>query len=120
MDFKKNLSQFREFIKQNHKYALIYSNSVSNYAAKSFRGEAFKIKSDLAHNVDKDEYLYIPVNIGRVITRIYTDFVIALGYNVDFGKGNDEANKKFVEINDAIKLQDKLTGGANNQSSIGY
>lgn len=118
MDFKKNLSQFREFIKQNHKYALIYSNSVSKYASNSFRGEAFKIKSDLAHNVDKDEYLYIPVNIGRVITRIYTDFVIALGYNVDFGK--EDANTKFVELNDSLQLLDKLKSGANNQSSIGY
>ncbi len=118
MEFKKNLAPFREFIKLNHKNALIYSNNISKFAEKSFRGEAFKIKSDLAHNVNKDEYLYIPVNLGRVITRIYTDFVIGMWYNVDFG--TDKINKKFVELSDKLQLQIKLNEAINNQSSIGY
>ena len=67
MEFKKNLAPFREFIKKNHKNALIYSNNISKFAEKSFRGEAFKIKSDLAHNVNQDEYLYIPVNLCRFL-----------------------------------------------------
>jgi hypothetical protein len=114
-----NLSPFREFIKQNYKYALIYANGVSNFAANTFRGEAFKIKSDLAHDVEKDELLYIPVNIGRVITRIFTDYVIALGFNVDFQKGK-EINDAFVTISDEVELALKLIGATNNQSSIGY
>ena len=118
MEFKKNLAPFREFIKKNHKNALIYSNNISKFAEKSFRGEAFKIKSDLAHNVNQDEYLYIPVNLGRVITRIYTDFVIGMWFAVDFWK--DETNQKFVEISDKIQLQIKLNEAINNQSSIGY
>lgn len=118
MDIKKNLSEFREFIKLNYKNALIYSNRVSQYAGRSFRGDAFKIKSDLAHDVEKDEYLYIPVNLGRVITRIFTDYVIWMGYSVDFG--DDKLNEEFVKISDSIQLQLKLNEGVNNQSSIWY
>lgn len=118
MDINKNLAPFREFIKQNYKYALIYANKVSEFAGDSFRGDAFRIKSDLAHDVNKDEVLYIPVNLGRVITRIFTDYVIALGYNVDYN--NEELNEAFVNISDQIELQLKLNEGANNQSSIGY
>lgn len=120
MEINKNLAPFREFIKQNHKYAVIYANSVSKYATgKNFREEAFKVKSDLAHDIEKDEVLYIPVNLARVITRIFRDYVIGLGYNVDFAKG-DEINKAFVETSDEIELQVKLDEAVNNQSSIGY
>jgi hypothetical protein len=114
----KNLAPFREFIKQNYKFALIYSNKISQFAGDSFRGEAFKIKSDLAHDINKDEYLYIPANLGRVITRIYKDYVIGLGYNVDFS--SEELNEEFTRISDEIELQLKLDEGVNNQSSIGY
>jgi hypothetical protein len=32
----------------------------------------------LAHDFEKDEFLYIPVNIGRAITRIFKDYVIGM------------------------------------------
>ena len=76
MEINKNLALFREFLKQKHKYAIIYANQVSQFSEKNYRKKAFTIKSDLAHDFDKDEYLYIPVNIGRAITRIFKDYVI--------------------------------------------
>ena len=115
----RNLSPFKEFIKLNYKYALMYSNSVSSFAEQNFRADAFKIKSDLAHNVTKDEQLYMSLNFPRAITRVYTDYVIGLGYNVDFNQG-DEINKVFVDISDKTQLHLKLIEGADNQSSIGY
>jgi hypothetical protein len=116
---QRNLAPFKTFVKQNRKYALIYANSITEFAERDFRADAFKIKSDLAHDVNKDEQLYIPINLARAITRIFKDFVIGLGYGVDFNKGAD-TNEKFVEISDSIELQLKLDDAIDNQSSIGY
>jgi len=116
---QRNLSPFKEFVKANRKYALMFANSTSQYAEKDFRADAFKIKSDLAHDITKDEQLYMSLNLPRAVTRIYTDYVIGLGYGVDFNKG-DEINKVFVDLSDQIQLHLKLTDAINNQSSIGY
>ena len=115
----RNLSPFRKFIKDNYKYALMYSNSTSSFAEQNFRADAFKIKSDLAHDVTKDEQLYMSLNLPRAITRIFTDYVIGLGYNVDFNKGQD-INEAFIQLSDQTELQLKLDEAFNNQSSIGY
>ena len=116
---QRNLAPFKTFVKQNRKYALIYANSITEFAERDFRADAFKIKSDLAHDVNKDEQLYIPINLARPITRIFKDFVIGLGYSVDFNKGT-ETNDNFVKISDSIELQLKLDDAIDNQSSIGY
>ena len=118
MDLKKNLSMFREYIKTKYKYAQIFSNQVSKFAERDYRSNVFKIKSDLAHDFDKDEILYIPVNLWRAITRAYTDFVIGMWYNVDFG--DDELNDMLTKIDDWIRLQRILNETVNIQSSIGY
>lgn len=115
----RNLSPFREFIKDNYKYALMYSNSTSSFSEQNFRADAFKIKSDLAHDVTKDEQLYMSLNLPRAITRIFTDYVIGLGYNVDFNIGQD-INEAFIKLSDQTELQLKLDEAFNNQSSIGY
>ena len=116
MDLKKNLSMFREYIKTKYKYAQIYSNQVSKFAERDYRSSVFKIKSDLAHDVEKDELLYIPVNLWRAITRAYTDYVIWMWYNVDFW--NDEFNQNITEIDDAIRVQKKLNNTIDIQGSI--
>jgi len=118
MEINKNLSLFREFLKTKHKYAIIYANQVSKFSEKDYRKKAFTIKSDLAHDFDKDEYLYIPVNLGRAITRIFKDYVIGMGFAVDFW--NDDKNEKFVELGDKINLKLILDEAITNQSSIGY
>ena len=118
MEINKNLALFREFLKQKHKYAIIYANQVSQFSEKNYRKKAFTIKSDLAHDFDKDEYLYIPVNIGRAITRIFKDYVIWMWISVDFQ--NEETNNKFVELSDKIKLKLVLDEAITNQSSIWY
>ena len=118
MEINKNLALFREFLKQKHKFAIIYANQVSKYSEKDYRKKAFTIKSDLAHDFEKDEYLYIPVNIGRAITRIFKDYVIWMWFSVDFW--NDEKNQKFVELWDKIKLKLILDEAITWQSSIGY
>jgi len=118
MDLKKNLSMFREYIKTKYKYAQIFSNQISKFAERDYRSNVFKIKSDLAHDFEKDEYLYIPVNLWRSITRAYTDYVIGMGYNVDFN--NEDLNDRFTEVDDWIKLQKILNGVCDIQSSIGY
>ena len=118
MQLDKNLSLFREFLKQKHKYAIIYANQTNQFSEKNYRKKAFTIKSDLAHDFDKDEYLYIPVNLGRAITRIFKDYVIGMWFAVDFGK--DETNEKFVELSDKIKLKLVLDEAITNQSAIGY
>ena len=118
MDLKKNLSMFRDYVRTEYKYAQIFSNQISKFAERDFRSKAFVIKSDLAHDFEKDEYLYIPVNLGRAITRTYTDYVIGMGYNVDFG--SDEVNERFTQIDDAIKLQKTLNNAIDMQSAIGY
>lgn len=116
---QRNLSPFKEFVKANRKYALMFANSTSQYAEESFRADAFKIKSDLAHDITKDEQLYMSLNLPRAVTRIYTDYVIGLGFLVDFNQGK-ELNETFTEIADQIKLQLKLNEGIDDQSSIGY
>lgn len=109
---------FREFVKTKYKYAQIFSNQVSTFAERDFRSNVFKIKSDLAHDFDKDEVLYIPVNLWRAITRAYTDYVIWMWYNVDFW--SDEYNTALTEIDDWIRLQKKLNNTIDIQWSIGY
>ena len=109
---------FREYIKTKYKYAQIYSNQVSKFAERDYRKSVFKIKSDLAHDVEKDELLYIPVNLWRAITRAYTDYVIWMWYNVDFWK--DDLNEAFIKINDAIRIQKKLNNTIDIQGSIWY
>lgn len=118
MDIKKNMDLFREFIKQNRKYALIYSNSTSSFAEKNFREQVFKIKSDLAHDVVKDNKLYLSINLWRTITRIFTDYVIGNGFVADYN--NDEFNKVFVQTSDEVELQTSLDGAITNQSCIWY
>ena len=115
---RKNLELFRNFIKTKYKFAQIYSNQISTFSEKNFRNKTFRIKSDLAHDSWKDDVLYIPVNLGRVVTRIYKDYVIGMGYNVDFG--NDERNERFIQISDKLGLQKILNEAVNIQSSIGY
>jgi hypothetical protein len=63
MQINKNLSLFREFLKLKYKYAVIYANQVSKFSEKTLRKKAYTIKSDLAHNFDKDEFLYVPINL---------------------------------------------------------
>ena len=118
MELNKNLALFREFLKLKHKYAIIYANQTSKFAEKDYRKRAFTIKSDLAHDFDKDEYLYIPINIGRAITRIFKDYVIWMWMSVDFW--NDETNEEFVQLSDEIKMKLVLDEAITNQSSIGY
>lgn len=118
MEIDKNLAMFREFIKQKHKFAIIYANQNSQFAEKNYRKKAYTIKSDLAHDFDKDEYLYIPVNLWRAITRIFKDYVIGMWYSVDFW--NEENNQAFVELSDKIKLKLILDEAISNQSSIWY
>ena len=118
MEINKNLALFREFLKQKHKYAIIYANQVSQFSEKNYRKKAFTIKSDLAHDFDKDEYLYIPVNLWRAITRIFKDYVIWMGFSVDFW--NDEKNNKFVQLSDRIELKLILDEAISGQSSIWY
>lgn len=115
---KKDLTVFSQFVKNKYKYASIYANSVSQFAERTQRWKIFKIKSDLAHDFDKDEFLYIPVNMGRAITRIFKDFVIGMWYDVDFW--SDEINEKFVKISDKIGLQEILDTAIETQSSIWY
>lgn len=109
---------FREYIKTKYKYAQIFSNQVSKFAERDFRSSVFTIKSDLAHDFDKDEFLYIPVNLWRAITRAYTDYVIGMWFNVDFW--SNDYNDLFTEIDDWIRLQKKLNNTVDIQWSIGY
>ena len=118
MEINKDLSLFREFLKAKHKYAIIYANQTSQFAEKNYRKKAFTIKSDLAHDFDKDEILYIPVNLWRVITRIFKDYVIGMWFSVDFG--DEEKNAKFVSLSDRIELKLLLDEAITGQSSIGY
>lgn len=118
MQINKNLSLFREFLKLKYKYAVIYANQVSKFSEKTLRKKAYTIKSDLAHNFDKDEFLYVPINLWRAITRIFKDFVIGMGFSVDFW--NDEINNKFVEITDKLNLKIILDEAVNFQSAIWY
>ena len=118
MELNKNLALFREFIKLKHKYAVIFANQTNQFSEKNYRKKAFTIKSDLAHDFDKDEYLYIPVNLWRAITRIFKDYVIWMWMSVDFWK--EEDNKDFVELSDKIKLKLVLDEAINNQSAIWY
>lgn len=101
-----------------YKYAQIYSNQMSKFSEKDFRKQAFKIKSDLSNDYRKDEYLYIPVNLWRVITRTYTNYVIWNGYNVNFN--NDTTDKRFTELSDELKLQILLNQAVDTQSYIWY
>lgn len=109
---------FREFVKTKYKYAQIFSNQISKFSEKDFRRRAYTIKSNLSHDYQKDEYLYIPINLWRAITEAYTDYVIGMWYNADFG--DDKANELLTEIADKISLQKTLNNIADNQSSIGY
>ena len=118
MDLKKNLSMFKNFVKSKYKYAQIFSNQTSKFAEKDFRKSIYKIKSDLSHDMDKDEFLYIPINFWRAITWIYTDYVIWMWFSADFK--SDEINEKFVNIADAIQLQKTLNEACDIQSSIWY
>lgn len=97
---------------------MIYSNSIWKFAEKNNRSKVFTIKSDLAHEFDKDEFLYIPINLGRAITRIFKDYVIGMGFSVDFN--NEDWNKKFVEFADKIHLQIILDSAIETQSAIWY
>ena len=118
MEINKNLALFREFLKQKHKYAIIYANQTNQFSEKNYRKKAYTIKSDLAHDFDKDEYLYIPVNLGRAITRIFKDYVIGMWFSVDFW--NDEKNDKFVELADKVELKLILDEAISGQSAIWY
>jgi hypothetical protein len=60
---RKNLEIFRNFIKSKYKFAQIYANQISPFAERNFRKKTFAIKSDLAHDFEKDNVLYIPVNL---------------------------------------------------------
>ena len=115
---KKNLALFREFVKKKYKYASIYSNSISKFAERDNRKKVFTIKSDLAHDFEKDEVLYIPINLWRAITRIFKDYVIGMWYTVDFN--NEEDNEIFTQLSDRIQLQSALDTAIETQSSIGY
>ena len=118
MDLKKNLSMFRDFVKSKYKYAQIFSNQTSKFAERDFRKQVFKIKSELSHDDFKDEFLYLPINLGRAITWIYTDYVVGMWLSVDFM--NDDINELFVKASDFIQLQKILNEACNIQSSIWY
>lgn len=115
---RKSLEQFKNFIASKYKFAQIYANEVSKFSERNFRKKTFTIKSDLAHDFDKDDTLYIPMNLWRVITRIFKDYVIGMGYTADFG--DDKDNEEFINLADNLWLQKILNEAVNIQSSIGY
>ncbi len=115
---KLNLSKFNEFVKTKHRFAQMYSNEASDFSQKNFRKDIFKIKSNLSWDINKDNQLYIPINLGRAITRVYTDYVIWKWFSADFWE--KETNQLFTEIADRLNIQQKLNTVINNQSSIGY
>ena len=118
MDLKKNLSMFKEFVKSKYKFAQLYSNQTSKFAERNFRKNVFTIKSDLSHDLEKDEYLYIPINLWRAITWIYTDYVVWMWVSADFW--DETINDKFVNISDSIQLQKTLNEWVDIMSSIWY
>lgn len=109
---------FREFQKSRYRFACIYSNNVSHFGDKKERRKVFNLKSDLAHDFEKDEELYININYWRTVTRIFRDYVIGMWFNVDFSDA--EKNQKFVKMADKISLQERLNQAVECQSSIWY
>ncbi len=109
---------FREFQKGRYRFACMYTNTSSHFGDKKERRKVFNLKSDLAHDFEKDEELYISINYWRTITRIFRDYVIWMWFNVDYN--NPKKNIDFVKRADIIWLQEKLNQAVESQSSIWY
>lgn len=66
----------RAIITSKERYNSIYHNTQSDHINKTFRKQAFTIKSRLTGNATKDSQLYIPINYAAVVSHAYADFEV--------------------------------------------
>ena len=74
----------------------IYTNQASHFVLGTFKAQVFNIKSYISSATNKDEYLYLTVNLLSLMANTTADYLIGDGIQIDIN--NDQAKAKRDEI----------------------
>lgn len=83
-------------ISRRSKFQKIYENEASHFVLWTYKASVFNIKSYLSDKQEKDEYLYLTVNLLSLMANTTADYLI--GDGIEIAIDNEEAQKKWNEI----------------------
>jgi hypothetical protein len=107
MQHKINLdSIITKEISQRSKFQKIYENEASHFVLWTYKSQVFNIKSYLSDKLQKDEYLYLTVNLLSLMANTTADYII--GDGIEIAIDNKEAQAKRKEIADSNNMDELL------------
>lgn len=103
--------------KRKEKYIWVYHNKQSVFTD-LVRQRIFSIKSKPTLNKTKNDLLYIPVNLWKIISEVFSDYVTWGWIDVKFQ--DDNKQNKFNETIDVLNIFDKINKWTTKQSYVWY
>lgn len=96
----------------------IYTNQASHFVLGTFKAQVFNIKSYISSATNKDEYLYLTVNLLSLMANTTADYLIGDGIQIDID--NDQAKAKRDEIAHNNNFDELIYNIALNTWIYGY
>lgn len=100
------------------KFKKIYENDASHFVLGTFKANVFNIKTYLSNHKNKDEYLYLNVNLLSLMANTTADYIIGDGIEIDID--NEQAKAKRDEISENNGFDELLYNIALNTWVYGY
>jgi len=82
-----------ELIEQRKIYDSLFKNNLSHFIEWTFRENIFNLKSFLTRDINKDELLYISVNLSSLIVKSFADFCYWDGIKIELWQNQEEWDK---------------------------
>ena len=105
-------------IKHRTLFHKIYTNETSHFVLGTFKANVFNIKSYLSNTSQKDEYLYLSVNLLSLMANTTADYIIWDGIHIAID--NEEAKNKRQEISMNNNFDELIYNIALNVGIYGY
>lgn len=105
-------------VSRRSKFQKIYENEASHFVVWTYKSNVFNIKSYLSDKLEKDEYLYLTVNLLSLMANTTADYLI--GDGIEISIDNEQAQEKWKEIADNNTLDELLYNIALTSGIYGY
>lgn len=109
----------RQFVINKKKYNDVYANKIGAFT-EGYRSEIFKVKSFLTNYKLKDDLLYIPLNLAKVVVDAYSSYVLSKDIITTVRDGSDEQQEILEETISNENIIQKLIQATKKQSYLGY
>ena len=106
--------------KNRQKYIDIYNNKQSIFlGVDETRKRIFVMKSKPTRSQTKNDILYIPVNLAKVVSQVFTDYEVGGGLDVIF-KDDEESQETFDSLAEKLNLEVKIPKLMRKKSYVWY